>query len=141
RARKAILKLADKRVRVVSELNSAHTRVGSGNQNRAERALTDSEADRYAVAAGTKVCRRHAQHLHRRGVETPTGIEPSAVDRVRYRAAPGKFVRHAPRTTGRQIALRRDAGHGFEHAMEVKAAHTGGLRERLEARWIGCLLK
>ena len=138
--RKAILKAAHERVRVVAELDRADALAGRRDEDRAERALADREADRGAIPAAAKLRRGHAEEIGRSGVEAPARIEAGAVDRLGDRAALRKLLAHAFGALCIAIGFRRHAGHGLEDAVEVEAAHAGGVRQRVEARHLVRLL-
>ena len=140
RLRETVLKVADKGVRVVAELDRADPFPGRRDENRAERAFADREANRRAIAAGTKCARRHAKEIGRSGIETPAGIETGTVDRLGDRGTLFQLVPHAPRAPGVGVGFGRHPGDRLEHPVEVKAAHAGGPGERVEARRLFGLL-
>src|SRR6185437_3217637 len=104
------------------------------DKDRTERALPEREADHRILAAGAEGFRAHAEHRRRRGIEAAARIEARAIRGFGHRAAAAELAAQPLAPSRRGIGFRRDAGRGFEDAVEMKAAHAGDLGEDLEAR-------
>src|SRR6185437_5970403 len=135
--RKAVLKRAGQRIRVVAEQDGADAALAAGDQDRAERTFADGEADLRVGAARAIVGRSHAENRIGRLVEPAVGVEAGAVDRRGHRSVGAReLVADAPRALRARIGLRRQAGHRLEDAVEIEGAHAGLARQRFERRYL-----
>jgi hypothetical protein len=127
-------------LRIVAEHDRADAFVRRRDQDRAERAFAEREADRRAGAAFAEVCRRHAEQIVGRRIEAAVRIEAGAVDRLGDGVGAFQFVAHAFAAMRIGVSFRRDAGHGFEHAMKMPRALADHFGERLQRRQLLRLL-
>ena len=133
-AREAVLQFAHEPIRIVAEHDAADAFVGRRDENRAERGLTDGEADDRAFAAAPHFCRGHAEPRRRGLVEAARRVEPRVVDRLGDGRGGSELLGGAPRPLGDGIGFRRDAGDLLEDAMEVERAQGRFRGEVLEPR-------
>src|SRR3989449_9947333 len=131
---KAVLELAHQRLGLVAQQNGAHAFAGGGDQDRAERAFADGGADRRGAASGAEAGGRHSQHLLGLGVGAAARMDARALDRFLHAWALRQGLAHAPGAVRRRVGFGGDPGNRPEHAVEMKAAHSGGSGERVQVR-------
>src|SRR6202023_1358948 len=115
---------------VIAQKNRADALVGRGDQDRAERAFTDSKADRHPVTATAVGTGCHPQGGGTARVEASVGAETGIVDRTGDAVAALQLIAHAPCTLRGDVLLRRHAHLLPEQAMEMKPADASCPRER-----------
>ncbi len=134
------MQVADEFVRIIPEKDGGDAFLARSDQDCPQRALSDRELDFLVRSAGSVLGRSHAQHIRRFLVETSAGIEARVVNPFGDGVAGSQSLPDLRRAVGGGVVLGRQAGRGFEHAMEIARAATDRLRQLRQQRFFVALL-
>ena len=133
-AREAAMQFLLERLGIVAEEYGAYALVGRSNEHQSQRARCRRVADFGIDAAGAELAGLHAQRLRGIGVEAAARIESCLVNGFGHGLVSLQRLADAFVSVRDSVRLRRHAGRGLEHAVEVVGAETSMRGELIEGR-------